>query len=713
MRRLLKRYDERFSNVFPREWLVEYRLVSAFLLKTKDDLAILLGGPGAKSKVASPLDVDASNLEVDDAFTNNTPEGENVVVLGKSLQRCLLFEKEMVGKFDREYGGIGTAGTRRAATAATTTTTENNKAAGGGAGANNKNEPKLRQLGEGKGQGAGGSSSSSAAKKKSEEQQQEQNLEFDDEGNAVDAKSAKGIKLRYERKKSLQNAGYNVSGASGGTGGGNGGGAASGYDYKVCGPEDGEPLPPLACLLSSVFEYFFGPWIKTERQNLVDQVASAAGDRTIDSRAGAAFYKSSNDLLVAIRNSLQRTSAVNNALSLLCVYKEYRRALQNYANMLTTRMPPPLKERDTSGLGGFGSSSSSAAPVDPRKAAYKIPAGEEATVCNVIATSEYTAETISDLEDAVKQKLLPQYRDKIDMSVEVDKFRDVTAIGIRILVTGLENRLDAAYREVGAVQWSTIPSVEDESPYVRMMNNVIRPYAESLGMLLPAIYYKNFCDKFAANFATQFYSVLCKQKRFSEMGTHQMLLDLTNVKGLIGTLPTFGDKGEGTVSSMYTKNVARDFGKIELMLKLVGTPTEVLVEVFKSSWPDGTAKDLHTVCSLKGLARKEQFPILEALGFSTSVLGSDLTMGFGSTGDSKDAASAALGATVGGMSSVANSMVNAARVAKNFTNKQLDGEKEEAPQTEKKPGGIFAAQDAPKKKDTSSSLGGMGGMFRK
>ena len=76
--------------------------------------------------------------------------------------------------------------------------------------------------------------------------------------------------------------------------------------------------------------------------------------------------------------------------------------------------------------------------------------------------------------------------------------------------------------------------------------------------------------------------------------------------------PSLG--GGGAPPAMYTKQVLSDFSKIETLLKMVGTPKEILVDVFKRQWSEGTAKDLQVVCGLKGMKRVEQTSILENFG---------------------------------------------------------------------------------------------------
>lgn len=54
--------------------------------------------------------------------------------------------------------------------------------------------------------------------------------------------------------------------------------------------------------------------------------------------------------------------------------------------------------------------------------------------------------------------------------------------------------------------------------------------------------------------------------------------------------------------------------QIEVILKLIATPEDMLVERFRMMWPDGEAKDLQAIMGLKGMRKADQQAILDALG---------------------------------------------------------------------------------------------------
>ena len=73
-------------------------------------------------------------------------------------------------------------------------------------------------------------------------------------------------------------------------------------------------------------------------------------------------------------------------------------------------------------------------------------------------------------------------------------------------------------------------------------------------------------------------------------------------------------KASSTIPAMYMKLVTSQTAHIEMILKLVGTPSEMLLERFTLMWPEGTAADLQSIMSLQGLRKQEQQSYLETFG---------------------------------------------------------------------------------------------------
>jgi hypothetical protein len=68
--------------------------------------------------------------------------------------------------------------------------------------------------------------------------------------------------------------------------------------------------------------------------------------------------------------------------------------------------------------------------------------GEEVMVCHVITTCEYCADTLEALEDLIRDTIDEEFKSKIDMMEDQEAFHDITAKAIRVLVSGLTNRVE-------------------------------------------------------------------------------------------------------------------------------------------------------------------------------------------------------------------------------------------------------------------------------
>ena len=206
-------------------------------------------------------------------------------------------------------------------------------------------------------------------------------------------------------------------------------------------------------------------------------------------------------------------------------------------------------------------------------------------------------------------------------------FHEITAKSIRILVSGMENRLEEPLKIMTSINWAVFAEVGEESDYVRYMHKEIQPFVSTARGLIPKSYFQSFCDKFALGFTTAYYDSLVRLKSISEPGSQQLLLDVYNLKTLILKLPVLEKSAASTPTArkavatgstiapaMYTKMVQKQFKKIELLLKMTGTPVNLLIDVFKDQWHGGTVHDLQQVMSLKGMQRGQQAKMFENFG---------------------------------------------------------------------------------------------------
>jgi len=188
-------------------------------------------------------------------------------------------------------------------------------------------------------------------------------------------------------------------------------------------------------------------------------------------------------------------------------------------------------------------------------------------------------------------------------------------LALKILTTGLLERLRPAFTLMATTSWSNVNQVDQESAYVRQFLNVLNDAFPKVRFSLNNNYFQTLCTKVASKALEIYLDIINKQKLISELGSQQLLLDLYHMKPAIMNLHSLGEeeKSNRKPPAMYEKMVTSRLHHIETMLKLINTPEEenILVERFRTLWPDGSREDLERILNLKGIKKREQRNIME------------------------------------------------------------------------------------------------------
>ncbi len=359
--------------------------------------------------------------------------------------------------------------------------------------------------------------------------------------------------------------------------------------------------------ISNIYDKFLGSYVLLERQNLEELLQrlgqeedTTKGDNdgadqlTSGSISSGNVYGSAMSMFVFIKNSIKRCTALTTGQTFLALTKEFKTCMQQYTKMLRSRCPPSVGQP----------------PV------YKLSPGIEVSLCYLVNTGEYCSEVVPQLEQMIKQKISSQLSNKIDLSSEVDAFTDLVAYSLKVLVSGILDKLDPAFRIMSNSNFGTTTQVGEESSYVHMFNGSIAELVPKIRESLASSYYNSFCTKIATELLTKYLDVIMKHKRISEMGSQQLLLDTYSLKTLLMHLHNIGIDTNSTkinIPPMYIKLITAKAGHIEMILKLLGTPEELLVDRFKSMWIDGSSNDLQNLMDKKGMNRQQQQISLNSL----------------------------------------------------------------------------------------------------
>jgi len=394
--------------------------------------------------------------------------------------------------------------------------------------------------------------------------------------------------------------------------------------------------------ISSHYDGFLRPYVLLERGNLaemlqritreeeaaIEALARAAGSESVDEGFvvtrevvnEAGVLHSSTSMFVFIKNMITRCTTLTTGQTFLLLSKEFKVTLLGYIDWLAKKLPLPVTNSST------------------HSAIYHLKGLMSCQeLCHVVNTCEYCAEVAPTLASMIKAKIDIKYRDDVELEQETEAFLDLSARAAKALVGGLVGLLEPGFKQMISVNWSTLADVGEESSYLYRWQAVILEMIPAVRIALSGVYFKNLCTKVASEILSRYLDVIIHQKRISEFGTQQLLLDTHFIKTLLlklhGLVSTSGFSNPEQSSSiisppqMYIRLVTSRCTHIEAVLKLIGTSEDMIAERFKTMWPEGTVSDFQNLLNMKGTRRSDQHRLIESLG--PSVRSGDIGSGTG------------------------------------------------------------------------------------
>ena len=202
--------------------------------------------------------------------------------------------------------------------------------------------------------------------------------------------------------------------------------------------------------------------------------------------------------------------------------------------------------------------------------------------------------TVEKLEAVIRRKIVENRKESVEFSKEQENFASVVAKGMGSLVRSLEIKIEPAFTSLSRMQWEKLVSVDDQSPYVDQISQAIRQTVPNYHSFLTSNRFKFFCDSFVKylslhflQFCTFFVHLSSKSSfipklssnilmcnRMSVVGAEQLLLDVTTIKEVLFELPK---QGLERVTSRYNKYVRKEFDKLEKLIKVPSSKTQLYV----------------------------------------------------------------------------------------------------------------------------------------
>lgn len=361
--------------------------------------------------------------------------------------------------------------------------------------------------------------------------------------------------------------------------------------------------PNFLGIITSSFDPYMSAYVALERKNMDDMIEQVTSTERVDRAGPLPVFSSSVNMFVYIRSAMERCTALTNGQTLFHLKSEFQSCLRTYAHRLELKFEKSNKVDDKDG-----------------RKHHPNPTMEE-EICFVINTCEYCAETLSPLEDKLRQVIASAFEDAIDLGNEIETFQTVAMKAMKSLLESLERQV---YPVLGQIPKLVHQSqglehtVGDSSDYTVQVEQILRSVVPVVRDMLSGLYFTNFCDQCATALLKHVLTEILKCTRLSATWTQQLLLDTAALKTIFMDLPHIGPPDRTltmpAISSRYLKLVQHEIGHIEVMLKLIGTPEDKLLESFRLMWPTGEARDLLQILAAKGLSKREQHLTLERFG---------------------------------------------------------------------------------------------------
>lgn len=363
-------------------------------------------------------------------------------------------------------------------------------------------------------------------------------------------------------------------------------------------------VTPFQGSITSVFSTYLSVYVDKAEQELLGTVANLLREETwkpMEDAGDTHVLASASQLFAALKHTLSQCQKnISRGPAMLQLMQAFQRVLTTYAARLTSRLP----KTNAGTRQGPATAASSEWHV-------KMDAEEAAVICSIVSTAEYCQTCVGELARFVAKILTPPLGEKVDVSGEEDRFQDVVTAGLTVAILGLETQLDRALQEMVRMPWATIESVGDQSPFVSTCAQALSGLDSILCSGLSQGDWTYLCDKLAASFCPRFYESVFRCKKLSQAGSQQLLLDTQGIKALLLSFPTAGKASQGP-SAALTGYVGREMGRVEALLKVVGSRPDNLVDNFFTLLPSGTAADFQRILDIKVLKRPEQQAVSDA-----------------------------------------------------------------------------------------------------
>ncbi|EGY15662.1 uncharacterized protein VDAG_06826 [Verticillium dahliae VdLs.17] len=242
----------------------------------------------------------------------------------------------------------------------------------------------------------------------------------------------------------------------------------------------------------------------------------------------------------------------------------------------------------------------------------------------VMNTADFWSTNANQLEENIRKRIDPEFRDRVDLSSQADAFLGVASAAVLALVRTVEHECAGAWREMRNTNWGAMESVGDQSSYVGELLRAVNGKAEAvLGLVVKQQYARAFCDNLVDHLASAYIANIVQCKPVTEVAAEQMLLDkYVMTKAFEGLLSFHNRSGEAQAQAQappagFVKRVAHTMNRIDPLLKTLQvrpSPPEGLVQAYLIHIADRSDVNFKKILDLKAVRKQDQAHLLELFG---------------------------------------------------------------------------------------------------
>lgn len=376
-----------------------------------------------------------------------------------------------------------------------------------------------------------------------------------------------------------------------------------------------------------------------------DGLPAGPGAADPSSSGGTTVLPSSTELFYFYRQTLEQCARLSNREPLRDLDEVYRKWLRIYAeDVLRAALVRPEPQRRS---------------IDVRPNI-----GEIQKWCLVLNTADYCASTSSQLEEKLRSKIHPDFKDAISLDEERDIFTTLVSYAVQTLARELELCSEPIWNSMlrPAVPWNQLQPRSsgaggNKSQYVMDMASLL----EQIGVVVRQDvenkrYVRSWCDKVVSMLTTRFLQGLVRLRPLTQVMAEQLLADAGELKKSLIELPRYpvddlnvGMDGntsatEASLShwmptpsaeqtalssqaASYIRYVHRLTDRIDTLLRVILAPLEVerpsnsfdgskddkmdLIQSYLKLISDRSFSNFQKVLDLKGVRKVDQNALLD------------------------------------------------------------------------------------------------------